>query len=598
MAYLFMCIQIAYALEVSLDAPNLDSGQNKNGQTVSSVPVGKTFRLNVVISGDRDKKIELDVDGLQNFSVRGKSQSTSIVFANGQYFSDITYSFDLQALHQGTLTLGPAHVAQGDKKAVSNALQIQVVAPSSLNASMGQQQTKSQASEPELFCRLDLDKKRVVVGEPVEAVLSIYTRGQILQVAADPVFKGFLFKEMKQRTQEREQVKGKEFDVWRRRYILLPLQQGTKEIEPITVMYTFQKPKAGRDDAFGDDFFAGFFNTARVYKGQKETSSISLEVEPIPAYQGHVDGVGLFKKYSATLDKKETTVNEPVLLRLELEGKGNLEQIATPLLVLPAGVKSYKSKSEIVEDLTQDYRGGKKTFEFVVQPTKAGNMRILGQTFTFFNYESKTFQTLTTDPLDINVLFSQESKESNQTQQETQDKEPEKPGQKREESRTENQDVHFIEEERGTGHKEERVIPLWLFILLLFLPLALLTHTFLPRFLVLMNVTWLTQRLRKKMLHKAETDLHALIDQGKMNELYHRFLNYLALKFNTPVQSVTEKWITETLMIHGWPLERVNEFIDFLGECASLHFVTQREGVYNYQKMLKKANYWLLLLNK
>ena len=79
-------------------------------------------------------------------------------------------------------------------------------------------------------------------------------------------------------------------------------QQGKKDIAPIRIEYTVPA-KAKRRDLFGDDFFAGFFGQRAVQR-HALSNTVSINIAPLPKYQGRVDGVGKFTQFNAKIDKK------------------------------------------------------------------------------------------------------------------------------------------------------------------------------------------------------------------------------------------------------------------------------------------------------
>src|SRR5271169_339648 len=86
-----LCAPLLTALEISLELPDLASAPNKGGKSLPTVGLHDVFRLQVIVSGGDDQRGDVVIAGLDDFSVLGKSQSTSILVENGHYVSEATY---------------------------------------------------------------------------------------------------------------------------------------------------------------------------------------------------------------------------------------------------------------------------------------------------------------------------------------------------------------------------------------------------------------------------------------------------------------------------------------------------------------------------
>jgi len=608
-------VHALHAVTVSLEVPELNNQQGN--YTVSA---GDTFQVEVVVSdGNRDTG-RADIAGLDQFNVVGTSQSTNISMINNALSSDIHYRYDVQADKIGTFQLGPARVKQNGKTIVSKVLALRVVdqgasasAPvqaqrqahtqakkqHAQNTRNTQERQKSQEpAEPEVLAKLFVNKKDVVVGEPIELFMRIYTRGPVLQYALErPTFEGFMVKEIDATFEGHEVVNGKQYKVIERRHILFPLQEGIKKIGPIQWVYTYQKrsKKRKRAGRFFDEFFDSFLAHSRTQQKVVRSNNLNVSVNELPAHTQRVDGVGRFSRLTAKIDNDEVTINEPIVLRLELEGQGNLDQISFSKLSLPGHMKYYKSKSHVHENSSQSYTGGKKTFEFVVQVQKTGNQEIPEQAFTYFDIDTKTYKTLKTDLLALNILPPPEGQGTTHFQQQDSsgvqefDKEnsvQEKP--------KEREEIHFIEEDMRSKQKRASGLSWWLFSLLFLLPLLLFKSSLFKQ----LFGRFLGKRSKHKLLADHVKRFEALIKRGDTQQLYRFFLKFLSLQFDADAHIVTELWIIQKLIDSGWPQEKAHEFVDFLSECASLHFVAHEKDSHAYEQLLKKARYWILVLNK
>jgi len=110
-------------------------------------------------------------------------------------------------------------------------------------------------------------------------------------------------------------------------------------------------------------------------------------------------------------------------------------------------------------------------------------------------------------------------------------------------------------------------------------------------------VRTLFKRVPCKKSGDFEKKLNDIIKRSQSCALHPFFLHYLAVLYGVDVQVVTEDWIAHQLQQSGWPQAKIDEFIEYMGNCAQLMFVTQQTPGANHNALLKKAQYWFITLN-
>src|SRR5437868_3547037 len=91
----------------------------------STVAVGDQFQVTFTLNGNGSN---FHAPTFAEFNtLGGPSQSTNMSFVNGNVSQSISYTYVLQAVKEGTFTIGPASIESGGKKLQSNALTITVV---------------------------------------------------------------------------------------------------------------------------------------------------------------------------------------------------------------------------------------------------------------------------------------------------------------------------------------------------------------------------------------------------------------------------------------------------------------------------------------
>jgi len=594
---LFM-FNFASAVRVELNLENVE--QSAHQRYIAYV--GETFQIKATVrDGDRDTDT-LKVEGLDKFVVSGKSQATSVSMINNRLSSQIEHLFDVQAAQEGEFVIGPANVIQNGTKINSNTVTLLVKnrpagQPVQRSRALPERSTRAEAEGCEVFCDLKVDSQKVVVGQPVVLSALVHARGNILQLGIEPPkLKDFLVREIEQVARRQENVEGKLFEVIDKKYLLLPLQQGVKEIPSLKVEFSTHLARRRRGGFFEDDFFSGFWGPS-IEQKKVFSTSLKIEVDSLPKHSGNVDAVGQFTNFEVKVDKNEVMVNEPIALTINIEGMGNLQQISYPKLKLPSVFKHYESKFNVNEDLSVDYKGGSKHFEYVIQVGKDGVFTIPGQTFTFFDTKTRSYKSLKSKEIElkINPAYESQSIPNQNSQGGLFDRTDGKEG---DDSKSYVQDIHFIEDEKLTFREKEMNIPWYLFIILLLLPVVFFSRSILVSTWNKFAQMFLGKYSAKRSLAEFNNRIDIIVKKGEIEDLYQLFLNFFAVKFDVEQSMVTQDFIGDKLLEESWDLEKISKFLDYLNECASFHFASKLPAEEEKNRLLKKAKYWFLMLNK
>ncbi len=592
LAALFSCVNAA---ELTLSLSHVDSVQ-QDGKAVPTVNLNESFVINVAAAGINQQTSRIDIDGINNFHMLGRQQSSSTHMINGVASSQTTLHITVQAKKEGTFTLGPATTEYDGKSISSNKLKLSVDAKY-VSKRPKRGATKQDTSGASLLYKISTDKQQVVVGEPLILTTAIYAHGPILEAAVEqPSLSGFSIKPLKESKLYDETIDGIDYHVEEKKFLLVPQQEGKKIISPVKAQYAVSAQRKRRGGGFFDDDFINAFFGQQAEQRLATSNELIIDVLPLPKYQGNVDGVGTFSSFTATLNKQQAAAHEPIVLTLTIEGVGDLEHIAVPKLKLPASIKFYDSKNETNQDLTTPYANGKKRFEFVLQATQPGTCTIPEQAFTYFDTEKHKFKTVTTEPITLiitpavggstNHISSINTAEPPQVNQST-----EAPAQ---EQAT---DIHFIHEELVANKKHPASIPFAIFLVLLLTPTLLASRRISKIFGKASN-RWHSKYGGHKARAQLDKQLEAIIRKNDACALYQFFLKFLAGQFKADVATVTEDWIEHQLRSAGWDQTKIHEFLDYLGTCAQFHFSPHHMTAAKSTELLKRAQYWHVMINK
>lgn len=386
-------------IQVLMDAPG-------------SVGINEQFQLNITINANPSSFTPPNLSDFQVLSGPNQSSNSSFeVDGNGKMVQSFqfTYYYILQPKKPGKFTLSPAQYIVNGKKFNSNALTIDVTGTASNNqsgsASSSQASASNQAVDESgnLFLKVFLDKKSVSQGEFITATVKLYSQYRVVQVAnlVVPNFDGFYKQDIQTpplRSLNRETVNGKTYLTGViAKFILIPQKAGNLKIGSASLNCAIQIQSRG--GGFFDDFFPQVENVEK----QAKSSPLSVEVKALPSQPASFTGaVGKFN-FNATYDKTKVNANDPVILKLNIQGAGNLKLIEAPKIDFPDGIET--SEPTINSQINDRDGGisGTKQFEYLLIPRAPGKMTLPPIEFSYFDPIAKQFKTVSSPSVTLDV---------------------------------------------------------------------------------------------------------------------------------------------------------------------------------------------------
>jgi len=261
----------------------------------------------------------------------------------------------------------------------------------------GQQMPGGQAAvDPNdaFFIHAVADKSKAYVGEQIVANFYLYTRGQIrdIDTLKYPDLKGFWKEDLEMATRLNfEQVVENGIAYQRAllvSYALFPIKAGKTVIDSYRAKCTVLTPSS--------------FGFGRATQYTKASKPIELEVFDVPA-EGRpsqfTGAVGRFR-LNAQFEPLTGATNQPVTLRVRIEGQGNAKLIELPKLELPPTFELYdqKNQAKFLKDGSSF-----KEFEVLIIPREPGVFEIPPVAISTFDTESKKFTNVASQPLRLTV---------------------------------------------------------------------------------------------------------------------------------------------------------------------------------------------------
>ncbi len=574
------------------------------GIAKQTVEIGERFQVVYEVNAEGRNFISPSFGNLQVLSGPNTSTSSSVQYINGNMTQSytMTYTFIVQAVQEGDVTISPASVTVNGKKYNSNPVKIKVVKSSAAQQGTNRSSDQSGSSEgvlqdDDVYIKAFLDNNSPYLGEQIIITYKIYTKVPItnLGMQKSPSYPGFWSKNLMEDNskfrQSTQVINGEEYIVADiAKYALFPQKSGELTIESVEMecnaQLRVQSSKRRSNDPFESFFNDPFFN--RNVKNVKTTLTskpIKINVKPLPQ-QGKPESfkgaVGEFT-FKSEIDKKDLSANDALTLNVSISGRGNIELITSPEIHFPSDFETYepKIKSNIQSSLSGI--SGSKIFEYLAIPRASGDFKIDPVKFSYFNPKEAKYYSFSSGELQVSVEKGDSNSGGITYSSSAQ-----------EDIRFIGRDIHHIK----TGSFELKEKGRFLFAsatyyIVIVLPVLLL---------ILIVLWWKRQEKRKsnvglmktrkankiarERLKKAEKLKKANDEKAFYDEIAQALWGYIADKFNIKKSNLSIDKVKESLQAKNVAVEVIDSFINTLNNIDFARFAPgdsggKMENVYN-----------------
>jgi len=571
---LFAIFSVHAAEEVSftLNAPMIAS-------------VGEAFRIEFELNAkpDSDSFVPPSFENFDIVAGPSVSQGSSVQIINGEMTKSISYAITYVLIPQkaGTFAIAPATIGVKKKSYTTQRTMIEVRDGAQGGGSAqqgGRNQSESAESranrtieKDDLLLRLELSKKSVYKGEPIRAILKLYSRANIAgsESSKMPAFNGFWSQQMDiEQGPFRETLNGKVYEAYNiAEYLLYPQQSGTLTIEPAELTVVAQV--VVQSNRGFDPFFGGGHEVYNVRRALK-TPEVKVQVKEFPAgapasFAGAVGRYNISHRLSST----EVAANSAVTLQLTISGTGNLNFISAPTLSLPTSFELYDVKSEEKIENRASGSVGYRRFDYPFIVRAEGNYEIAPVEFTYFDLEKKKYVTLATPPLRLVVTPDKNAA----TQQQV------AVGVKREDVRLLGEDIRFIK--LGSPALRSVVAPFvlsplyWLVVALMLVVAVVVYFVVRKHIRDSRNVVLVKGKRANKMAIRrfriAEKYMREQDRRAFYEEMLRALWGYLGDKFNIPVADLTREVVRAELSKRG-AVSEAESMIAVIARCEEAQY--------------------------
>ena len=352
----------------------------------------ETVTLSITISARNAGSPQMPI--LDGFQIASTSRSSQISIINGKMSTQAVYYYVLQPTQTGILTIPGVPVVVDQQTYLTQPITVEVTqgaAPAAPQQNMPANPTEPTSEEfngQDVYVEAEVDNPAPYVGEQITYTFRFYRAINLYGQPSyeSPNFNGFW-------TENESQQVDYDIDVGNRLYrvvelttVLFPTSAGEHTIEAAALTLP--------GSLFNQD-------TRLV------TKPITLNVLPllVPAPDGFHGAVGQFL-IATSLDTDQVKVNEPVTLKIEISGYGNLSNLPDPELPVLNNWRAYESTSTVNSQLSDGLLQGNRITEQLMVPGTAGEFTVPSISYTYFDPELGDYQTINSQPIVVYVSES------------------------------------------------------------------------------------------------------------------------------------------------------------------------------------------------
>ncbi|MAU71308.1 MAG: BatD protein [Pseudozobellia sp.] len=361
--------------------------------------INERLRVDFTMNKDGDNFMPPDFEGFR--VLMGPSQSISSSWINGVRSYSKTYSYTLAPTARGQFNIQQASIVIDGNTYKSLSKKVEVTAAVDKPSD---QMTVDDVADESLHLVAEVSKTSPYLNEALSVVYKLYVAPSIsvsnYQPLDNPKYNNFWSQDIPVRrlSAENGTYKGKPYRyVVLKRVVLYPQKSGQLEIEPLSLDVTVDVPTNKRD------FFGG-----RIYSQTNKTVSAgrrTINVKALPEKGKPVNFSGAVGSYGFSVTTSKTALNasESLQAKVEVSGKGNLKLFQLPEPNLPGSLEVYDP--EFSEDVRTTLSGsqGKVSNNYTIVPTFKGKYPIPSISFTYFDPNSETYKTLSSEEIVIDV---------------------------------------------------------------------------------------------------------------------------------------------------------------------------------------------------
>ena len=537
--------------------------------------VGEQILLQYTIDEKGNNFKSPSFNGLKIISGPNPSTSSNYTFINGKSESKTTttYSFYIKAVKEGTFNITPASIKVKGKQIDSKSYQLKIVKGSD------RQKANQKALSDNLYIKVDVSKKNIVVGEQILVTYKLLTRLDLhnTELSALPALNGFWAKDLETSSRfKRDVIDGVPYNVATiKKSVLTAQKSGKLIIDPMELKCSIRvQKKRNNRDPFAN-FFGGGYNTQDEFITSK---SITINVSELPNSPTNFNGAVGNMNIQSEIDNNNINANDAIIYKISIIGTGNIELIKPLNIQFPEDFEVYEPKIS-----NKIFEGGRKrsvkTFEYLLIPRYKGDYTIPSTSLVVYNNKSKQYETKKSNKHNLTIKASKtnEHEDANTKQQIVS---------------TDRRDINYIATESKLEEIGSNIMSRKLFYILFFLPILLIFFLWIYKRNDENSETWKNKKANKialKRLKKAQK----CINNGNFDLFFEEteksLWGYFADKFKVSAANLSKETVSNYFNSETIDSEVESEFITLLDECEFARYAPSSNKNTQMDEILKKA---------
>ncbi|MBO97822.1 MAG: hypothetical protein CMD34_02910 [Flavobacteriales bacterium] len=554
---------ISYAQELKVTS-------NKNPAIV-----GEQILIQYTLNENGTNFISPNFNNLQVLSGPNPSSQSSYTIINGKSESTVknTFSFYLRANKPGTYNIGPASISVNGKVIKSDSYQLKIV-KSNPNKKNSNQLSKN------LYLKVDVSKRNIVVGEQILVVYKLFTRVDLqnTEVVSLPELNGFWKKELETSSRfKREIIDGVPFNVATiKKSVLTAQKSGELLIDAVELKCSIRTQNNNRSrDPFAN-FFGGGFNLKEEYIN---SNPVKIKVSDLPQAPENFTGAVGDMNITSEVNKTKVQANDALSYTIKIIGTGNIELIKAIKPNFPDDFEIYDPK--ITEKI---FEGGRKrsikTFEYLIIPRFKGEYKIPSLNFTFYNNKKKKYEIKQSSTHNIIVEENTNIEESSNISLNQQI------------VKSNRKDINYIYTKVNLKRKNIKFINFGLFTILFFIPILIF---FISRKLInhqkksKSSKNYKANKIALSRLKSAQKCIDNKNYDLFYEEIEKSLWGYFADKFNVNISKLSKETISQYFKQLNIDQTTEREFISLIDVCEFARYSPEKDKNSQMDDILNKS---------
>lgn len=261
-----------------------------------------------------------------------------------------------------------------------------------------------------IFLKTDAPEQ-LYVGQTTQLELKLYIADQVRLSSLNSFDRdadGFTVSDLPDSTESSEIFDGRRYRVLTWPLSITPIRTGTQNLD---FEFTLTASLPGQNDrssslgrrGFGSSIFDDFFGRRERFTVYTEPTQVEVlnlpEADQPDSFSGAIGDFSL----QVYTDRQSTKAGEPVMLSVEVAGRGNFDRINGPQLPDSPDWRHYAPESKFLPRSETETDRGTKRFDYVLIPEKAGELSIPEVSFAYFDPDEPAYVELSSPTINISV---------------------------------------------------------------------------------------------------------------------------------------------------------------------------------------------------